>query len=621
MKKAAKPIQKPNPIAALFRDSAVKWYDWAILGALLLFCFLVFQMRDLFHTAGCSYGYLNGHILDFYDYLAENGIDENGLQGLNASYLPTVYVLFALWNLPMRLFGIVETPSAQLGLVPILWAKILPCLVYFMGAYVLFLIGKELGLSERKSKLAMYAYVTVPMALFGQFILGQYESFMVFTILMGTYFWLKKKPFWFVFWFAVGMTLKYTAILFFLPLLLLREKNFWKILLQAAGVLVLTALEILIYWHSPAFRANAFGVGTSNAMVTSYAFNASYGTGFRFANLEFKVYLVIIALALVMAYSYFVKTKSEEEERRYGIFLPSLAFAAMFCFTKWHAHWLMMVIPFWTLGAFMTKHVKIWLILELLFMVLFAAFNVEFFVFFHDEALLTHGVLKKLLPGGQTGNTFNMIDLFGVLAPNLVLSLLTALILIFAVFRHPKFMAEDLTLTEDRSIGWIRARYILGLLVFIVPAMITFFTSVSPAKTAYSETRWEAEISLSDHTVTQPVVSDSGSLSKLVFKIITDTDNEGAEMTLRIARDSAGTDVLYEKVYRLADDVRDVDRIIVKPGLKQDPGETYYLILSAEGCKTPETARIMIAESESEEPYALLDGSSSDFRMTLDVYE
>ncbi len=622
MKKAkTMTVKKVNPIAAFFKDSAVKWYDWAILGALVLFCFLVFQMRDLLHTAGCSYGYLNGHVWDFYDYLAAEGIDENGLAGLHASYLPTTYFIFAIWNLPMKIFGIVKTPSAVLGLVPVMWAKLLPAIVYFMGAFVFFRIGKELGLGDRKAKIATYAYVTVPMALFGQFILGQYESFLVFSILMGTYFWLKKKPFWFVFWFTIGMTFKYTAILFFLPLLLLREKNFWKILLQFLGALSLTAVEILFYWHSPSFREYGFGIGSSATPVTSYAFNASYETGFVFTNVHYSVYLVIIALALVMAYSYFLKPKSDEEERRYAVFLPALSFAAMFCFTKWHAHWLMTVIPFWTLGAFMTRHTKIWLILELFFMVLFAAFNVQFFQFFHDEALLTHGIFKNLLPNGQPGNSFNMIELFGIVPGNIVLSLLTALILIFAVFRHPKFMVDDLTLSEERSLGWLRARYVIGLLVFIVPAMIALATSIRPANSAYSETRWEAEATVNGQEIAQPFTANGDTLKKLVFRLVTDETNEGAEMTLKIADNASGETPLYEKTYRVSD-YNGGERIIVKPKLELENGKTYYLVLSAEGCKTDEAAEVMIARSAAEGlKNALVDGKEADFRLTLDVYD
>ena len=117
--------------AAWLTEGPIRWWDYLILAALMLFCFLSYEMRDLLHTAGCSYGFLDGHILDFYDYLAAQGIAEDGTVGLHASYLPTVYVIFALWNLPMKIFGIVPRATAQLSMTAVMWAKILPCLAYF----------------------------------------------------------------------------------------------------------------------------------------------------------------------------------------------------------------------------------------------------------------------------------------------------------------------------------------------------------------------------------------------------------------------------------------------------------------------------------------------------------
>ena len=293
----------------------------------------------------------------------------------------------------------------------------------------------------------------------------------------------------------------------------------------------------------------------------------------------------------------------------------------MFCFTKWHAHWLMTVIPFWTVTAFMTRHAKIWLILELFFMALFAAFNVQFFQFFHDEALLTHGIFKNLLPNGQTGNTFNMIELFGIIPGNLVLSLLTALILIFAVFRHPKFMVDDLTLSEERSLWWLRARYVIGLLIFIIPAMISLATSIKPSNAAYSETRWEAEETLNETVIAQPFTANGDTLKKLVFRLVTDETNEGAKMNLKIAETPEGENALYEREYRVSD-YNGGERIIVKPGLPLEEGKTYYLILSGADCKTDTAAELMVARSGSASfKNAVLNGAEADFRLTLDIYD
>ena len=171
--------------AGLFQNSAVKWFDWVILAVLMAFCFFSFNMRDLLHTAGCSYGYLDGHLRGFYDYLAEFGIDEHGEAGLFAAYLPTIYLIFAVWNIPMKLFGVVPQATAQLNIIALMWAKILPCVMYIVCGILVYKIAKKLRMQDRKAKVVMFSFLSMPVAFAGQFILGNYESFLLFFVLMG----------------------------------------------------------------------------------------------------------------------------------------------------------------------------------------------------------------------------------------------------------------------------------------------------------------------------------------------------------------------------------------------------------------------------------------------------
>ena len=95
-------------------------WDYLIFAVIAIFCFLVFQQSDLLHTAGCSYGYLNGHFRDFYDYC--------GTFDIHPAYMPSFYLLFAIWNIPMRLFGVVTFPTEDLPLLAVMWAKLLRCI-------------------------------------------------------------------------------------------------------------------------------------------------------------------------------------------------------------------------------------------------------------------------------------------------------------------------------------------------------------------------------------------------------------------------------------------------------------------------------------------------------------
>ncbi|MBP5254507.1 MAG: DUF2029 domain-containing protein, partial [Lachnospiraceae bacterium] len=537
------PIRIRNSFFERLTARPLRWFDWVVFALFFLFCFFSYQMTDLLHTAACSYGYLNGHILDFYDYLAEAGTDVHGGSGLWAAYFPTIYVLFAIWNLPMRLFGIVTVPTGQLGFLPVMWAKVLPCAAYLACGYVVFLICCRLRMGEIKARVAMYAFLTVPAAFFSQLILGQYESLVLLCVLLGYYYWLQEKDVPFILWFSVGVTFKFTILFFFIPLVLLREKDFLKILVRCAAVMGLTVLEYLVYRGSPAFAANVFGVSGS-ATPVGFLFNASYFTGFRFSGVEYQVYLVVLAFAAVCGYSYFLRTEEKEELPAYSVYVMGLAGAALFCFTKWHAHWLMLVIPFWTIGAFLSSHTKLWLALDLVFMVFFAMFNVEAFAYAHDEVLLNPGIFKFLMPGGRVASYTVMKEYLGFLNPSLVLSLLTAMIGAFALFKHPKFMRADADSMKDVSMGWIRGRFIAGMLVFIVPSMICLFTTLYPPEMHYSEQRWSEVVMLEpDVPVEQRFYATGSRVSKIAFPVAVRSD-EGRGVLAVTLLDASGN-VLY----------------------------------------------------------------------------
>ena len=619
-----KTVKLNEPKKSIFQKLSIpdlRWYDWVILFALMAFLFLAYQMHDLAHTAGCSYGYLNGHIFDFYDYLAAHGIAEDGEPGLWASYLPTVYLIFAVWNLPMKLLGIVGEPTSLLGFVPLMWAKILPCLAYLAGAFVVYEIAMEVGMGERKSKFTAFAYLSMPIALFAQFGLGQYESFIVLFTLLGVWKWLQKRDLWFVVFFAIAFTFKYTVLIYFFPLLFLREKNIWKILLKTAGFVALFAVEYLIYRQSPAFSAHVFGIGSEAASnnTVNTLWSVSYFTGNELLHVRYNVYVVVIVFALIAAFAFFKKTRDEGETQRYAMWLLTLSFAGLFCFTKWYAHYLMLCVPFWVITAMMSRHTKIWFVLDLLFMLYFAMYNVQFFVYYHDEWLMTRGIFQYLMPDRIPGNSFNMSEMLGILDPSLTLTMCTAFIAVYAVFKHPRFMMEDMSEFPEKTVGWMRARTVLGLLIFIIPSMLALVTTLKPKAHSYMEDYWSgSKVTLMDQRVSQEFTADGESVSKIKFRLISNMENENVTVKVVVADNEEGKNPLYEKEI-VSRDYFDGERIILKPGLQVTEGKKYYVVFSSDGQKDEGAAVLMTCDRENGHAGLLVNGKPEDVHVVMDV--
>ena len=153
------------------QTSKVSWWFIAVYFVISIISFFSFNHSDILHTGGSSITYLNGHILDFYE------VNLKALGGDN--YLPSTYIIFALWNLPMRILGVVSTATMEVGYV-IFWYKLLTTIFFVGSAILLYKIALVIGLSKANSKLLMILWVSSPIAFFSQFIFGQYDILTVF---------------------------------------------------------------------------------------------------------------------------------------------------------------------------------------------------------------------------------------------------------------------------------------------------------------------------------------------------------------------------------------------------------------------------------------------------------
>ena len=47
------------------------------------------------------------------------------------SYLPSTYILFAIWNIPMKLLGVIQVPDLEIPYVALMWSE--TSHVFFIG--------------------------------------------------------------------------------------------------------------------------------------------------------------------------------------------------------------------------------------------------------------------------------------------------------------------------------------------------------------------------------------------------------------------------------------------------------------------------------------------------------
>ena len=192
-------------------------------------------------------------------------------------------------------------------------------------------------------------------------------------------------------------------------------------------------------------------------------------------------------------------------------------------------------------------------------------------------------------------------------------------------FLYPAFLlgivdlGEDMSEFPEKSVGWMRARTVLGLLIFIIPSMIALVLTLKPKANSYMEDYWGGEkVTLMDQRVSQEFTAAGETVGKLKFRLIANENNEPVTVTVRIADNEEGKDPLYEKEI-ISKDYFDGERIILKPGIEVTPGKTYYVVFTSKNQKDEGAAVLMTCDRDNGHAGLLVNGKAENAHVVMDV--
>ena len=585
----------------------LRWFDWVLLVLLAVVCNLVFQETDIFHTGGASFAYLKGHILDFYSYTRQ------AIGG--TSYMPTTYVLYAIWNLPLYLLGLKNTVDMEHTLPVQLWYTILPILCFVGIAVVVYKLAILKGFSDRKGKIAAYAFAASPVAFYSQFIFTQYDSITLLFVMLGVYYYFKDDRFKFVLFFAIAVTCKYFALLIFVPMVLLREKKVWPIIAHGVGVMALFLLEILVYLRDPAMRSSVFGFG-----ATGYIFNVVLDTGDVFP----KISVVILAWVSICAWAFFTKPEEGNALWKWFLYFEGLVLFCVFGLSMWHPQWLLLAIPFMVFSTMMHKRADIFWLLDLVLMLCYVWFSILTWPDHLDQCLLRNGVLAGLIDGrAQAGRA--MQDFFPIHTRSLPFSALSALMLVNALFKHPKWMIDSPQTETPDHVGLLRLRFLGGIAMYIVPCMICFYSMMQApypfsgrVMAAYDLT-WITPLQQGAETfvLEQPFSAKRGTVEQLDVKFENEEPQQG-DVIISIVDATDNVTLREMAIVRGTIVSREKTRFRFEP-LTLNPEHQYKIVmLCREGGSG--TLSVYYTPGASEEGPASVNGEAKDFCLAADLF-
>ena len=444
--------------------------DWIVFALLAGFCFFTMQQSDLLHTGASSFALLRGHILDFYEYNAKY------LTG--NSYMLTTYIVFALWNIPLAALGLMGPPSMVQSYGVMLWFKLLPTVLFALCGILFYQICKKYeDKSGVSAKWATFIFMLTPTAFYSQFMFGQYDSLTTVTMLLALKVLLDDKKHsltWFSVLFGIATTFKYHALLFFVPILLYKEKRLPVLIKSAFFYILPIALVNLPYRHSASFSS-----GVEGFFALQYFFAPAIN---YFTEGVWKNYLVPILWVITCVYAYGTATaKDPFDQLREMAYMTGLVTWIAFGVVFWHPQWLMIATPFLALSIVVSRRRDVLCLLDIAFIFFFMCF-IEAFPYWprmtHD--LFQLGIFADQLTARAAFSQIdNLSQFFPIKDCNLAFTAISCLLLARALLLRPKWAPERNLCTPVAEGIWFRLRGYVGIGILVLPMIFCLVYELS----------------------------------------------------------------------------------------------------------------------------------------------
>ncbi|MGL5254816.1 MAG: hypothetical protein ACRC9L_07490 [Brevinema sp.] len=419
---------------------------WIILGVIYIASLFTFLYHDIWITTIHGVNLWNSNFWDFYVY--------NNAQ---AVYPFPIYIIFAVWNFPIwictRFLGM-ELVSYETYIFWI-WAKLILLPFIYGSAYYTYQICKELKFTVHQSLLAVFLFLSSLIFIFPTVVIAQYDIISLFFTLMGVYALLQNKEKGFILWFAVAIVMKNFPIFIFIPLLLLTEKNYYKIALK--GLIVI--FPYIIFTMFPYYKELA-GYFSKNMLLSN--FDANLFTSFSGVSIWLVSYILICVLAFIQPIEDLAK------KNRWIIYLSALSIVATLSLrTLNHYYWFVLTVPFVSILIMQNiKHINLLIILEsvgTLGLTLWAAEKIYWF--FNRDVINSLGLFPKIFSFQGSAPYNSLADLIPNGINHIFASLYFACMLAIFLLCIPKKDSDQQT-TEiiDKNFIYMRLAFSVILL-------------------------------------------------------------------------------------------------------------------------------------------------------------
>lgn len=312
-----------------------------ILSALAFLCFVYTDVGETTRQGlNLIKSVAQGRLSEFYVMCENCPMGEMGYSVV-ATYDIPLFAIFAIWDIPLYIYENVTGLSCLDTFWGIMWAKAILIPFMFVLIYEMISIGKLINKEEFSPLNCMAVIFTSVLFFIPAAVMGQYDVLSAVFIMLGVKGYIEGDNKKFILGFAIANLFKMFSLFLFIPLLLLKEKKFIKLILDMlAGcslLLITKVLQGLIFIKSE--PADEFVKGH----LLSFFFQGTVELVYRGAA------IFVICLILLCFFCYFKKTPDNNSIGMWALYIGFLSFAIFFVTSFTHPQWNLLLLPFTTL--------------------------------------------------------------------------------------------------------------------------------------------------------------------------------------------------------------------------------------------------------------------------------
>ncbi len=247
-----------------------------------------------------------------------------------------VNLVLGIWAVPMYLLGGSEYNASMT--VKTIYGKSLFFFAFLLCTFLVYKICRELELDEDRSLWGAFIYFTSTMAINSICLIGNCDALGAALTLPAILAYIRKKDLQCFLWFMIAFPFKQHAAFIYLPLLLLRNKNIFRVAGRFIVMIVFNTICNIPYMYAPEF------LFTKNNF-SKFMFSKLVEIKIPFLADAVPIFVVLYGLLCVYCYMH-EYPQDKHEQNSLTLIIASLGIGITLSTIKVHNQWFLQLVPY-----------------------------------------------------------------------------------------------------------------------------------------------------------------------------------------------------------------------------------------------------------------------------------